>query len=370
MVIEHARQAGRKILMSGGGRCNFTNMYAEPENYLSANPHFCKSALSRYTPWDFIALVEKHAIAYHEKELGQLFCDESSKDIVKMLLDECTAYGVTVLLACSVTKTTARNGGFSVQTSHGDLSCESLVVASGGLSIPKMGATGFGYEIAEQFGHTITSRRAGLAPLTLSGVTQEQFEGLSGLSTPVEVSAGGAQFRGALLLTHRGLSGPAILQISSYWQLGEELIINWLPDVPDDEALIEHKRSQPRSDILSWLIQALPRRLAERLLALAQTNTGLAKPHQRLADHSDEALRGLLQWLQHWPIKPSGTEGYRTAEVTLGGVNTDELSSRSMASNLQPGLFFIGEVIDVSGHLGGYNFQWAWASAHAAGECV
>ena len=360
-VIESANKVGKKILMSGGGRCNFTNLDVTPDNYLSANPHFCRSALARYTPADFIALVEQHGIAYHEKERGQLFCDQSSKQILRMLLDECAAAGVEIGTGCAISEVQHDGARFSVKTSEGAMRSEALVVASGGLSIPKMGATGFGYDLAQQFGHRVLPTRAGLVPLTLSGRPQEEFAGLSGVAAPAAVHCNGQQFDAPVLITHRGLSGPAILQISSYWQEGDELEIDWLPGENAGDWLRALKGERPGSDILTPLSEVLPRRLAERLCALQ----GVAAPLQHF---SAQALAALGARLNHWPIRCSGTEGYRTAEVTLGGVDTDGLSSRTLESRQRPGLFFIGEVVDVTGHLGGYNFQWAWASGHAAGQ--
>lgn len=362
-VIEHANRVGKKILMSGGGRCNFTNLHAGPENYLSANPHFCKSALARYTPYDFIALVERHRIAYHEKELGQLFCDESSKDIVRMLLSECAAAGVQIDVDCRVHSVEAADGGFVVETSKGRRQGASLVVASGGLSIPKMGASGFGYALARQFGHRVLETRAGLVPLTLSGKPLEAWEGLSGLSIDARASAQGTAFRGGLLWTHRGLSGPAILQISSYWQPGDALHLDLLPDLDASAALLQARRDRPRQSLRGWLDQRLPGRLAQRLC-----EQGLED--RQLAGFRDAALRETGARLNAWPVTASGTEGYRTAEVTLGGVDTDELSSSTLESRRVPGLYFVGEVVDVTGWLGGYNFQWAWASANAAGQAA
>lgn len=363
VVLEHARKVGRKILMSGGGRCNFTNMYTEPDNFLSRNPHFCKSALSRFTQWDFIALVEQHGIAYHEKEAGQLFCDESSKQILKMLLDECAAVGVDILTQCEIRAMQAGEDGFQVNTSQGNWHAASVVVATGGLSIPKMGATGLGYQLAEQFGHTLEPTRAALVPFTLSGRALEDWQALAGLSADVRLCCDGHAFAGALLITHRGFSGPAVLQLSSYWREGRQIEIDWLPQLDAVDALLRAKRDEPRLTVSGWLTRMLPKRLAQRLVALMP----IAEP---LGQITDERLRRLGESLKAWPISPSGTEGYRTAEVTLGGVSTRQLSSRTMESKLQPGLFFVGEVVDVTGHLGGFNFQWAWASGHAAGQVV
>ena len=360
-VVEHANRVGKKILMSGGGRCNFTNLHATPANYLSQNPHFCKSALARYTQWDFIAMVDRHRIAWHEKELGQLFCDESSKLIVRMLLDECGNAGVQITTDCEIQQVTRQGDGFRIVTTHGELGCESLVVASGGLSIPKMGASGFGYEIARQFGHAIVPTRAALVPLTLSGRPLDEFADLSGVTLEAEAHCGGQRFRGGFLFTHRGISGPAILQISSYWQPGEALIIDWLPDFDAAAHLPGQQSARPAAELKTVLADIMPKRLAQRLCELQ-----LGNPLMRQLQ--PPRLREIASQLQSWPIIASGTEGYRTAEVTLGGVDTHELSSTTMESRLQPGLYFVGEVVDVTGHLGGFNFQWAWASGHAAGE--
>ncbi|MBQ4856133.1 NAD(P)/FAD-dependent oxidoreductase [Rhodanobacter sp. B2A1Ga4] len=362
LVVDHANKVGKKILMSGGGRCNFTNMGATPANYLSANPHFAKSALARYTPWDFIALVEKHRIAYHEKELGQLFCDDSSKQIVRMLLDECAAAGVTVEASCGVQRARKTPEGFTVHTARGEVHAESLVVASGGLSIPSMGASGFGYELARQFGHAVLPTRAGLVPLTLSGKHQEHYQDLAGVALPVvETRVGKQGFRAGLLFTHRGISGPAILQISSYWQPGDDLRIDLLPDLDIGAYLVEQRAARPLAELKTVLGEVLPKRLAQRLCEQWLGN-------RPMRQYRDAELVQIGVQLNTWPITASGTEGYRTAEVTLGGVDTDGLSSSTMQSKLVPGLYFIGEVVDVTGWLGGYNFQWAWASGQAAGE--
>ncbi|WP_350017215.1 NAD(P)/FAD-dependent oxidoreductase [Rhodanobacter sp. IGA1.0] len=361
LVVDHANKVGKKILMSGGGRCNFTNMGTTPANYLSANPHFAKSALARYTPWDFIALVEKHRIAYHEKELGQLFCDDSSKQIVRMLLDECAAAGVTVEASCGVQRVRRTPEGFSVHTARGEVHAESLVVASGGLSIPSMGASGFGYELARQFGHQVLPVRAGLVPLTLSGKHQEHYQDLAGVALPVVESRVGRQsFRAGLLFTHRGISGPAILQISSYWQPGDDLRIDLLPDNDVGAHLVEQRAARPLAELKTVLGEMLPKRLAQRLCEQWFEN-------RPMRQYRDAELVQVGAQLNAWPITASGTEGYRTAEVTLGGVDTDGISSSTMQSKLAPGLYFIGEVVDVTGWLGGYNFQWAWASGQAAG---
>ncbi len=363
LLIEHANRVGKKILMSGGGRCNFTNLGVTPSNYISANPHFCKSALARYRPADFIALVERHGIAFHEKELGQLFCDDSSKQIVSMLLDECAAANVRIETSCAITHVKNGDGGFRIETALGTFIATSLVVASGGLSIPSMGASGFGYELARQFGHTVLPTRAGLVPLTLSGKHQERLQDLSGVALTVESSCNGEKFRAGLLITHRGISGPAILQISSYWNPGDDLRLNLLPDGDALARLCEQQAERPLAELKNVLADILPRRLALRFCEIWLTS----KP---MRQYRDSELQQIASQLENWPLVASGTEGYRTAEVTLGGVDTDELSSSSMQSRRVNGLHFIGEVVDVTGHLGGYNFQWAWASGHAAGGAV
>jgi hypothetical protein len=362
LVVDHANKVGKKILMSGGGRCNFTNMGATPANYLTANPHFAKSALARYTPWDFIALVEKHRIAYHEKELGQLFCDDSSKQIVRMLLDECAAAGVTVEASCGVQRVLKTQEGFSVHTARGEVHTESLVVASGGLSIPSMGASGFGYELARQFNHNVLPTRAGLVPLTLSGKHQEHYQDLAGVALPmVETRVGKQGFRAGLLFTHRGISGPSILQISSCWKPSDDLRIDLLPDQDVGAWLTEQRAARPLAELKTVLGEVLPKRLAQRLCEQWFDS-------RPMRQYRDAELEQIGAQLNAWPITASGTEGYRTAEVTLGGVDTDGLSSSTMQSKLVPGLYFIGEVVDVTGWLGGYNFQWAWASGQAAGK--
>lgn len=363
LLIEHANRVGKKILMSGGGRCNFTNTGTTPANYLSANPHYCKSALARYTPAHFIDLVERHGIAYHEKELGQLFCDVSSKLIVKMLLDECAAAQVQVETSCSIDGVQHGDGGFRIKTSHGSFAAPSLVVASGGLSIPSMGATGFGYELARQFGHTVLPTRAGLVPLTLTGKHQQRLQDLSGVALPVEARCGRQSFRNFMLLTHRGVSGPSILQISSYWQPGDDLRLDLLPGQDALAWLLEQQGQRPAAELKTVLSDALPRRFAQRLCEIWL-------PNRPMKQYNEPQLREIADTLGNWPLVASGTEGYRTAEVTLGGVDTDELSSSTMMSRHLPGLYFIGEVVDVTGWLGGYNFQWAWASGHAAGMAV
>ena len=362
IVLEGSNRCGKKILMSGGGRCNFTNIGTSSKNFISQNPHFCKSALARYSPHDFIELVERHGIAYHEKELGQLFCDESSKQIVKMLLDECQQAGVEVVVDCNIQRI-ERADCFVVHSNQGIFFADKLVIASGGLSIPSMGASGFGYDIAKQFGHSIIATRAGLVPFTLSGKPLEQYAELSGLSLPVSVKTPAAEFSNALLFTHRGLSGPAVLQISSYWQLGETIEINLLPNIDFAAHLLVLQQQGHKAELKTVLSELLPKRLAQLLCSDFFSN----KP---INQHTHSELKQIAYAIQHWALTPSGTEGYRTAEVTLGGVNTDEISSSSFESKLCPNLYFIGEVLDVTGHLGGYNFQWAWACAQATGKSL
>jgi predicted Rossmann fold flavoprotein len=363
LVIERSGQIGKKILISGGGRCNFTNLHVTPGNFLSTNPHFCKSALARYRPADFIALVERHGIAYHEKERGQLFCDLSAKPIVTMLADECRRAGVRIDVNSLVTSVQRDGDGFTIAGSAGPISAASLVIASGGLSIPKMGATNFGYELAKRFGHRIVPTRPALVPLTFSADDLARYQDLTGIGLPVEASCNGQSFSAPMLFTHRGISGPAILQISSYWKAGEELRINFSPTVDAAEWLLERQRGRPAAELKTVLGEAFPKRLAERLSEVRFESRPLRQ--YRAAE-----LRQVAAHLQNWAFHPIGTEGYRTAEVTAGGVNTDELSSTTMESKKVLGLYVIGEVVDVTGHLGGFNFQWAWASGHAAGQVV
>jgi predicted Rossmann fold flavoprotein len=360
LVVEHANRVGKKILMSGGGRCNFTNTGTGPANFLSANPHFCKSALARYTPSDFIAMVERHGIAYHEKELGQLFCDESSKQIVKMLLDECAQAGVRIETACSVERVQHGTGGFHLHTTRGSFNAPAMVVATGGLSIPSMGASGFGYALAKQFGHAVLPTRAGLVPLTLSGKHQERFADLSGVALPVQARCNGTSFDNFMLVTHRGISGPAILQISSFWQPGDDLRLDLLPGRDALATLQQLQSERPAAELKTVLGELLPKRFAQRLCEVWL-------PNKPMKQHNVPELRDIAAQLTDWPLVASGTESYRTAEVTLGGVDTRDLDSRTMEARGVPGLYFIGEVVDVTGWLGGYNFQWAWASGHAAG---
>lgn len=360
-VIEHANRVGKKILMSGGGRCNFTNYDVRPAHFLSANPHFAKSALARFTPWDFIARVERHGIAYHEKGDGQLFCDVSSKQIVQMLLDDCHEAGVEILTDAKIDEVRHDALGFEVRCGIEAHRAPALVVACGGLSIPKMGATGFGYALAEQFGHRVLPTRAGLVPLTLSGRPLDDIDGLAGVALPAAAEVDGQRFDSAALFTHRGLSGPAILQISSYWQPGERLWLDLLPGRDAAEMLLAAKVNAPAARLPGWLADVLPKRLAQTLCQ----QQGWTDTLQAL---TEKQLCSVGQVLNRYPINASGTEGYRTAEVTLGGVDTAELSSQTMASRRVPNLYFIGEVVDVTGHLGGYNFQWAWSSGVAAGR--
>lgn len=368
-VLEGSNRCGKKILMSGGGRCNFTNLYSTPDNFLSANPHYCKSALARYTPRDFVDQVEACGIEYHEKERGQLFCNESSKQIVQMLHDDCDAAGVSVALKRAVTDVTRENdGSFRVTTADGDLWwAEAVVVATGGLSIPKMGATGIGFDIARAFGLTVRTPRAALVPFVLARAEQAIFGQLSGIGMSVEAACNDALFDAGMLFTHRGLSGPAMLQISSYWQPGDTVTVDLFAGEPAAQWLAERARERANARLVSVLAERLPRRLAQ---CLCQELGASALGNARLKQLSAADIEAIGARLSRWLFRPETTEGYRTAEVTLGGVDTDELSSTSMAARNVEGLYFIGEVADVTGHLGGHNFQWAWASAQAAGAVV
>ncbi|ARO28726.1 flavoprotein-like protein [Rhizobium sp. NXC14] len=361
VVIDHAKAPGEKIRISGGGRCNFTNIHAGPRNFLSANPHFCKSALARFTPADFIAMVDRHGIAWHEKTLGQLFCDDSAKDIIRMLLDEMRAVGAGLHLGTEISGVERREAGFRVSTGEGVFEASSLIVATGGKSIPKMGATGFAYRLAEQFGLTVLETRPALVPLTLDPGMLASIAPLAGISAPAKIRHGRTAFREALLFTHRGLSGPAILQISSYWREGDEIVVAVEPDVDISAHLKTAKQLNGRQSAQTALGDILPKRLAQFLVERE-------KIAGNMADLPDKALQRLAASAQNWIIKPSGSEGYRTAEVTLGGIDTAGLDSRSMEAKTVPGLYFVGECVDVTGWLGGYNFQWAWASGFAAGE--
>ncbi|MFC3853772.1 NAD(P)/FAD-dependent oxidoreductase [Salinispirillum marinum] len=365
LVLDHANKPGKKILMSGGGRCNFTNLDIEAEHFLSANPHFCKSALSRYTQWDFIALVASHSIPYHEKSDGQLFCDHSSKDILQMLLAEAGQAGVEVRLNTGVeTPVQIPNGGWSVLTNKGELSADSVVIATGGPPIPTLGATDWGHRIARHFGHEILPYRPSLVPYTADLEHKATWSELSGVSMRAELTVASRSWVGDVLFTHRGLSGPAVLQITNYWREGEPVVINWCPDQDVLVAWQRDRHSQGRKQLRTWLSEQLPRRFVNGLMQ------GWPGAEQTLADIRQDAMAQLAEKLHRYSFQPSGTEGYRTAEVTLGGVSTTEISSRTMESQRHAGLFFIGEVLDVTGHLGGYNFQWAWSSGHAAGEVV
>ena len=363
LVIDQAKRPAEKIRISGGGRCNFTNLNCSPANFLSQNPRFCVSALKRYTQQDFLALVERHRIPWHEKTLGQLFCDESAKDIIQMLLDELEAAGGTLQLETGIKAVNKPDDRFSVATTKGPLRATSLVVATGGPSIPKMGASGFAYELAGQFDLNVISPRAALVPLTFSDTNKELCSSLSGVSVDAKVSFQKTTFREGLLFTHRGLSGPSILQISSYWQEGKPISVNLVPEADVFETLRMARQETPKQDLKTALCQLLPNRLADALSQAFQLKG-------RLADQSDKVLRRAAEQINRWQLTPVGTEGYRTAEVTLGGVDTKELSSKTMETAKVPGLYFIGEAVDVTGHLGGFNFQWAWSSGHAAGQVV
>ena len=363
-VLDHANKPGKKILMSGGGRCNFTNLYTEPANFLSQNPHFCKSALARYTQWDFIGLVAKHGVPYHEKKLGQLFCDNKAQDILDVLLSECDAAGAEIRMNTSIEQIERVDGGYRLQTSAGEFACQSLVIATGGLSIPTLGASGFGYQVARQFGHTLLPTRAGLVPFT---ITEPQLKALctelSGTSLDCIAQCNGVSFRENLLFTHRGLSGPAILQVSSFWEAGDTVEINLLPDHDALSWLQTQQAERPNTELKTVLGEVFTRKLA----SLLAEQWFVSKP---LKQYTPGELAEVAERLGAWQVVPAGTEGYRTAEVTLGGVDTREVSSKTMESLKSPALYFIGEVLDVSGHLGGFNFQWAWASANAAAQFV
>jgi len=365
LLLDNGKKPGRKILMSGGGRCNFTNMYVEPAAYLSGNPHFCKSALARYTQWDFIDLVGKYGIAWHEKTLGQLFCDDSAAQIVDLLVSECGKGGVVTRLRSEILSVARDEEGYQLQLNGETVFARRLVIASGGLSMPGLGASPFGYKIAEQFGLRVLPTRAGLVPFTLHKPLLEQLQALSGVSVPAVITADdGTVFRESLLFTHRGLSGPAVLQISSYWQPGEFVTINLLPEC-DLAAFLDAQRAEhPNQSLKNTLAMQLPKRLVECLQLLGQI------PDVSLRQLNNKEQQQLIETLTAWRVQPNGTEGYRTAEVTLGGVDTNELSSRTMEARRVPGLYFIGEVMDVTGWLGGYNFQWAWSSAWACAQAL
>lgn len=365
LLLDNGKKPGRKILMSGGGRCNFTNMYVEPAAYLSSNPHFCKSALARYTQWDFIALMGRYGVAYHEKTLGQLFCDDSAQQVVDLLIKECELGQVSLRLRSEVLAVTKTDEGFVLALNGENVSTCSLVVASGGLSMPGLGASPWGYKLAEQFGLNVLPTRAGLVPFTLHKPLLEQSQTLSGVSVPAVVTAeNGTSFRESILFTHRGLSGPAVLQISSYWQPGEFVSINLLPVLDLMSFLNEQRQAHPNQSLKNTLALHLPKRLVELLQELGQL------PDATLKQLTAVQQTALVESLQSWRVQPNGTEGYRTAEVTLGGVDTKELSSKTMEANKVTGLYFIGEVVDVTGWLGGYNFQWAWSSAWACAQAL
>jgi predicted Rossmann fold flavoprotein len=363
LILEQARHPGEKIRISGGGRCNFTNLHTSPANFLSDNPHFCNSALSGYTQRDFIALVESYGIAWHEKTRGQLFCDGSSRQIVDMLLEECRKAHAQLRLGGRISAVSKSENGFAVVTDQGEFRCRSLVVATGGPSIPKMGSSGLGYKIAEQFGLKIVTPRPALVPLTFDAALLAQFKDLSGVSVDSVVSCEKIRFDEALLFTHRGLSGPAILQISSYWREGLDLIIDMAPEIDVLAGLKRLRGDHPRQEMATALADFAPKRLA-------RTIADVIGGPERIADFSDRLLGNAAAAVKRWRVRPNGTEGYRTAEVTLGGVDTSGLSSKTFESRSVPGLYFIGEVVDVTGHLGGFNFQWAWSSGYAAGRHI
>jgi predicted Rossmann fold flavoprotein len=362
LLCDHADKAGKKILISGGGRCNFTNLYTSADNFLSQNTHFCKSALSRFTQYDTIDMFDNYGITWHEREYGQLFCDDSAKQVVEMLLQRCNQGGVDIALHCDV-QSVNKGELFKVVTSLGDVKAPSLVVATGGLSIPKMGATGLGYDIARQFGLNIIDTKAGLVPFRLTGDTDEALKTLAGISLPVSMRCNGRAFSEAMLFTHRGISGPVVLQISSYWRAGESIAVNLLPDINVKEWLVEQCQNKGKQYVRTVLTELLPKRLVLHWCAQYIPD----KPLQELSHHD---LDTIANQLHAWQLKPAGTEGYRTAEVTVGGVDTACLSSQTMQARDIQGLYFIGEVVDVTGHLGGFNFQWAWASGYAAGVAM
>ena len=365
LLLDNGKKAGRKILMSGGGRCNFTNLYTEPAAYLSANPHFCKSALARYTQWDFIDLINRHGIAWHEKTLGQLFCDDSAQQVVDLLLKECEAGSVSVRLRSEVLTVAREDAGYRLQLNGSEVWAEKLVIASGGLSMPGLGASPFGYKVAEQFGLNVLPTRAGLVPFTLHKPLLEQLQTLSGVSVPSVMTAeDGTVFKEALLFTHRGLSGPAVLQLSSYWQPGEFVTIDLSPQQSLDSFIDQERSQHPNLSLKNSLAKILPKRLVECLQLLGTL------PECTLKQLNSRQQAELVTTLHQWRVQPNGTEGYRTAEVTLGGVDTSQLSSKTMEARDVPGLYFIGEVVDVTGWLGGYNFQWAWSSAWACAQAL
>ena len=367
-VLERSNKAGRKILMSGGGRCNFTNLYVSEDNFICSNPHFVKSALNRYTAWDFIGKVIEHEVPYHERKHGQLFCDNKARDILNLLLDECAQVSAEVSTRCDITDITytADNRLYHVSTSQGVMKTPALVVATGGLSIPSMGTTPFGYEIAKQFGMRVLPLRASLVPYTFDGALRDMFSRLSGNAIDVEIRFGSTVFNEAMLFTHRGLSGPVVLQISNYWIPGQAITVDLMPGLDAAQLLIDAKTSRPRSLVRTVLQQHLPKSLVVEL----ETLWWKPVADTPLADITNAQLNEIGEKLNYWALVPAGTEGYKTAEVTLGGVHTDDLSSKTMESKTQPGLYFVGEVVDVTGHLGGFNFQWAWSSGFACAQSL
>ncbi|MEQ9314737.1 MAG: NAD(P)/FAD-dependent oxidoreductase [Henriciella sp.] len=366
LVLDHSAKPAEKVRISGGGRCNFTNIETKPSNFISENPHFAKSALARYTPWDFCDLMAKHGLTWHEKTLGQLFCDQRSTAVIDLLLEELNAAGGELRLSTAVSDVASRDGNFIVQTEAAEIIAGTLVIATGGLSIPKIGATGFAYEVARQFGHEVLTPRPALVPFTFTGAAHETFSELSGVSCPVDAKAArGPDFHEAMLFTHRGLSGPAMLQASSYWRETEEIEIDLAPGWSVRDRLKADKTAQPKQTLSAWLGQQYPNRLAQYILSWPRMPAG-----KQLANLSAAEIEAVDVALKHWRVKPAGTEGWRTAEVTAGGVSTGGLSSQSMESKTVPGLYFIGECVDVTGWLGGYNFQWAWASAAAAAQAI
>ncbi len=365
VILDHAAKPAEKIRISGGGKCNFTNLKTTPKNFLSQNPHFCISALKRFTAWDFLDRVVKAGIPYYEKTEGQLFCEDSAHDIIDLLLHDLRDAGGTLWLSTTVSSVEPADDGFLVETSKGTLACDSLVMASGGLSIPKMGATGFSYEIARQFGHTIVETRAALVPFTLGPDWLDHLAGLSGVTLEATVTVGKTRFTDGFLITHRGLSGPAVLQASNYWRPGESVVIDLRPDLNVMEWLLDKKKNRPRQSLSTVVAELLPKRMAERWIEITDL-----QPESKMADLPNASLTVMADAVNRWTLNPMGTEGYRTAEVTAGGVDTHQLSSQTMESQLCRGLYFIGECVDVTGWLGGYNFQWAWSSGWAAGQVV
>ncbi|MGB3626714.1 MAG: NAD(P)/FAD-dependent oxidoreductase [Henriciella sp.] len=366
LVIDHSAKPAEKVRISGGGRCNFTNIETSAANFISENPHFAKSALARYTPWDFCDLMARHGLTWHEKTLGQLFCDQKSTAVIELLLEELKAAGGELRLSTHVSGVARSDDGFTVKTDAGDISAHSFVIATGGLSIPKIGASGFAYDVARQFGHEVLTPHPALVPFTFTGAAKDTFSELSGVSCPVDAKAArGPDFHEALLFTHRGLSGPAMLQASSYWRESEEIEIDLAPGWSASEQLRADKASQPKQTLSAWLARHLPNRLAQHVLTWRGIPSG-----KQLANLSAGDIDAIDKALKRWRVKPAGTEGWRTAEVTAGGINTDGLSSQTMESKHVPGLHFIGECVDVTGWLGGYNFQWAWASAAAAAQAI